>query len=71
MSNKSIAVIEQARSQIEALGWVVDEFVNDSDECHLEFNRGDYRVGWGLFDRLYCWTEAFERLTGKSWQTLT
>lgn len=61
-------VIKAARSAIEALGWVVNEdFSDDGKTLHLELFKGEKRLGWGMFEPSYCWTEAYQSITGRSW----
>lgn len=72
-SSKIGDVINKAKSEIASLGWKWSEepgYPPNAHLIHLELTRGDERKGWGLFEPLYCWTEAYEKITGKSWQTL-
>ena len=64
------AAIRTARREITQRGWSVSETRLGNNECHLELTKGSERKGWGVFDRLYCWTEAFEAITGRSWLEL-
>lgn len=65
------AVIKAARHAIEACGWVVNEdFSDDGKTLHLELFKGDQRKGWGMFEPSYCWTEAYQSITGRSWVEL-
>lgn len=66
--------IAAIRSHLDALGWttVIENIeanpYKPGNDCHLELYHEDgTRKGWGLFTRLYCWTEAYEGITGKSW----
>ena len=39
------------------------------EDCHLVCISSDgERRAWGLFDRTYCWTEAYRAITGNDWQ---
>ena len=67
---KQEQLIEKARKEITDLGWRIEEYNNGRGECHLVFTKGGERKGWGLLPTLYCWTEAYETLTGKSWTDL-
>lgn len=62
--------IQKAKQAIESRGWTCDEFLNEQGQCHLTIVKGDQDIGWGLFDRLYCWTEAFEKVTGLPWMSI-
>lgn len=68
--SRTEAAIHNARNQVENLGWEVDEYVNERNESHLVLTRKGVRHGWGMFDRLYVWTQAYEALTGRHWPTL-
>lgn len=71
MSKKIDKLILKAKNEIEKLGWVaVEDMRNDNGDVHLELTRNGVRKGWGMFDRAYCWTEAFEAVTGKRWTAL-
>lgn len=61
-------VVKAARHEIEAMGWEINEdFSDDGQLLHLELFKGGQRKGWGMFKPLYCWTEAYECITGYSW----
>ena len=62
-------LIKAAKKEIEAKGWKIKEH-HYNGESHLEFTRGHERKGWGMFETLYCWTEAYQSITGKHWMTL-
>ena len=72
------ATITNIHAQLHALGWVrVEEFIDHDKQfepdnnCHLELYRDDgTRLGWGMFSRLYCWTEAYTHITGQSWASV-
>lgn len=70
-NSKAKAVIKAAREVIEACGWVVNEdFSDDGKTLHLELLKGEKRLGWGMFEPSYCWTEAYQKITGHSWVEL-
>lgn len=70
MSKKIETAIQKAKDEIAKNGWRIDEYIAGS-QCHIELTKGDERVGWGMFQRLYCWTEAYEFVTKKHWLNLT
>lgn len=70
LSPREIEYISKARVAIETLGWVVDEELYDNDEAYVVFTRDSERTGWGRFHQLYCWTEAYEAITGQPWGEL-
>ena len=59
-----------ARKAIESQGWVCDEEFNEEAMCYLVITKDDQRIGRGMFDRLYCWSEAYEKVTGQPWISL-
>lgn len=71
------ATISNIRAQLHAYGWVRVEETIDNDKqfepentCYLELYKEDgTRLGWGMFPRLYCWTETYTHITGRSWTT--
>lgn len=69
MSNQA-HVITQAKKEIKQAGFNVVEDVIDGDQCHIVLTKNGKRHGWGMFPRLYCWTEVYEFATGKSWLNL-
>ncbi|PPD36771.1 MAG: hypothetical protein CTY18_03015 [Methylomonas sp.] len=64
-------VIDRAIREIEQRGWQWSlepgELEHNKHLVHLELTRGSERIGWGLFEPSYCWTEAFEKVTGRDW----
>lgn len=69
------ATIANIRAQLISHGWTrIEEFIDtekqykSEDNCHLELYHEDgTRKAWGMFPRLYCWTEAYEEITGRPW----
>lgn len=71
MSKKNDELIAKAKKGIEKRGWtVVEDMHNDQGDIHILLKKDGERKGWGMFDRVYCWTEAFEHVTGKRWMDL-
>ncbi len=72
MSKKISTLIAKAKKEIENLGWTaVEDMRNENGDVHLELTAANgQRKGWGMFSQVYCWTEAYESITGKSWITL-
>ncbi|MBL4798168.1 MAG: hypothetical protein JKY50_12185 [Oleispira sp.] len=67
-NSKAQAIIKAAREAIEALGWVIDEdFSDDGKALHLVLTKCKQRLGWGMFEPSYCWAEAYQKITGRSW----
>lgn len=62
--------ILRARSALLRLGWVAEESFDDDGQCHLALIKGDDRIGWGKFDQIFCWSEAYRHITGRSWLEL-
>ena len=74
--NNIDATITNIRAQITARGWTITESLDGEskdtqgniNDCHLELIHTDgTRKAWGYFGRVYCWTEAYESITGNSW----
>jgi len=72
--NNEEATIANIRAQLVARGWttineeIIDKAYKPEDNCHLELiHENGTRKGWGMFPRLYCWTEAYEGITGRPW----
>jgi len=63
--------IERAKAAIELRGWSISEksefSPNKKGEIHLIIVKEDQLKGWGLFTPLYCWSEAYEAVTGNKW----
>jgi hypothetical protein len=73
MTNED-ATIANIRAQLIAYGWttineeIVEKEYKPDYNTYLELIHEDgTRLGWGMFSRLYCWTETYEAITGKSW----
>lgn len=72
MTNEE-ATIANIRAQLASRGWSrVEEYIDPDtskkDNCHLELYYEDgTRKGWGMFPRVYCWTEAYESITDRPW----
>lgn len=70
---ESESLIEKAKASIGDLGWSWTQepgYPPNEKLVHIELTRGDERKGWGLFEPLFCWTEAYQAITGKPWMTL-
>lgn len=63
-------VIAAAKSAIVNAGWRIDEEYLKGDKCYLALEKDGKHKGWGMFDRLYCWTDAYETITGNPWTAL-
>lgn len=65
------ALIDRAQSAIAEHGWSWSEehgeLPGSEHLVHLEWTKGERRMSWGLFERSYCWAEAFEAVTGRDW----
>ncbi|PCJ88580.1 MAG: hypothetical protein COA54_02360 [Thiotrichaceae bacterium] len=70
MNNNIENAIQKAKDEIAKHGWRTDEYIA-GNQCHLEITKDGRRFGWGMFQRLYCWTEAYEFVTKKHWINLT
>ncbi len=70
MSNTE-ATITNIKAQLSARGWEVSETILDDNspyDCHLVCTSPDgERTGCGPLPRATCWTEAYEKITGQSW----
>ncbi len=64
------AFIGKAHHAIGAEGWNIEEELTQNGLCHLVITKDDQRKAWGLFEPIYCWTEAYEHATGRQWLTL-
>ena len=68
------AIIAHIQTELLGRGWTCIETSvpeHGPGMCHLICYQAQdpdgTRRGWGLFDRFYCWTQAFESITGQTW----
>jgi hypothetical protein len=67
MTDDTEVFIRKARTAIEAKGWAIYETrIKPTPEgnCLLELFKAGNRMAWGVDDRLMCWTEAYQKVTG-------
>lgn len=58
--------IQKARAALTALGWSCEESFNEKGECNLVLIKDGERKAWGMFDQIFCWSEAYKTITGRS-----
>lgn len=63
-------VLQIARSEIEAAGWEITEQFGEGDQRHVIFEKGGIRKGWGMLDKVICWSEAYSSICGKDILTI-
>lgn len=63
--------IVKARIALTSIGWSCDETFNENGEGHLVLTKDGERKAWGMFDQIFCWSEAYKTITGRSWLELT
>ena len=68
------ALIAYIQTALQHQGWTCFETSvggSNPQNCHLicyqEQDPDGTRRGWGLFDRFYCWTQAWAAITGRPW----
>lgn len=63
-------IIERAKAAILATGWELEEEEIQGERCYLAFLKNGKHLGWGMYDRLNVWMDAYEALTKRSFLSL-